>query len=110
MFARHYMKLTRLDSRPINAMPSPPPVFRFAPSPHGYMHLGNIYSALLNDKMAREAGGKLLLRIEDTDTARSRPEFTQAIFEFECETLTMFILMWQLLAEKSRLLITTRRC
>ena len=81
MFARHYMKLPPLESRPINAMPSPPPVFRFAPSPHGYMHLGNVYSALLNERMAREAGGRLLLRIEDTDTARSKPEFTEAIFE-----------------------------
>ena len=62
-------------------MPPAQPVFRFAPSPHGYMHLGNVYSALLNEKMAREAGGRMLLRIEDTDIARSRPEFTEAIFE-----------------------------
>ena len=42
-------------------------IFRFAPSPNGYLHLGHAYSALLNDDMAREAGGRLLLRIEDID-------------------------------------------
>ena len=43
------------------------PVFRFAPSPNGLLHLGHAYSALLNARMAEEAGGRLLLRIEDTD-------------------------------------------
>lgn len=57
------------------------PVFRFAPSPNGFLHLGHAYSALLNARMARDAGGRLLLRIEDTDESRSRPEFVQAIFE-----------------------------
>lgn len=57
------------------------PVFRFAPSPNGFLHLGHAYSALLNARMASEAGGRLLLRIEDTDESRSRPEFMQAIFE-----------------------------
>jgi glutamyl-Q tRNA(Asp) synthetase len=57
------------------------PVFRFAPSPNGRLHLGHAYSALLNAKMAQEAGGRFLLRIEDTDQTRSRPEFTDAIFE-----------------------------
>ena len=38
-------------------------VFRFAPSPNGYLHLGHAYSALLNYDMARETGGRLLLRI-----------------------------------------------
>ncbi|PZF77416.1 tRNA glutamyl-Q(34) synthetase GluQRS [Aestuariivirga litoralis] len=57
------------------------PVFRFAPSPNGFLHLGHAYSALLNARMASEAGGRLLLRIEDTDQTRSRPEFVQAIFE-----------------------------
>jgi len=46
------------------------PVFRFAPSPNGHLHLGHAYSALLNQKMAREVDGKLLLRIEDIDTQR----------------------------------------
>jgi len=56
-------------------------IFRFAPSPNGYLHLGHAYSALLNYDMAREVGGRLLLRIEDIDTARCRPEFEHAIYE-----------------------------
>jgi glutamyl-Q tRNA(Asp) synthetase len=59
----------------------PQPVFRFAPSPNGRLHLGHAYSALLNAKMAAAAGGRLLLRIEDTDVARSKPEFETAIVE-----------------------------
>ncbi|HVV63143.1 MAG TPA: tRNA glutamyl-Q(34) synthetase GluQRS [Pseudolabrys sp.] len=58
-----------------------PPVFRFAPSPNGYLHLGHAYSALLNAEMARAAGGKLLLRIEDIDASRCRPEYETAIYE-----------------------------
>jgi len=57
------------------------PVFRFAPSPNGYLHLGHALSALLNFDMARAAGGRLLLRIEDIDPARCKPEFEQAIYE-----------------------------
>jgi glutamyl-Q tRNA(Asp) synthetase len=56
-------------------------VLRFAPSPNGYLHLGHAYSALLNSDMARELGGRLLLRIEDIDTERCRPEYEQAIDE-----------------------------
>jgi glutamyl-Q tRNA(Asp) synthetase len=62
-------------------MPQPPPIFRFAPSPNGYLHLGHAYSALLNAKMARETGGRLLLRIEDIDIVRCRPEYERAIYE-----------------------------
>src|ERR1700694_904160 len=58
-----------------------PPVFRFAPSPNGYLHLGTAYSALLNCDSAREAGGRLLLRIEDIDETRCRPEFETAIYQ-----------------------------
>ena len=58
-----------------------PPVFRFAPSPNGYLHLGHAFSALLNADLARQAGGSLLLRIEDIDRARCRPEFETAIYE-----------------------------
>jgi glutamyl-Q tRNA(Asp) synthetase len=57
------------------------PVLRFAPSPNGYLHLGHAYSALLNADMAREAGGRLLLRIEDIDETRCRPEYETAIYE-----------------------------
>jgi glutamyl-Q tRNA(Asp) synthetase len=59
----------------------PPPVFRFAPSPNGYLHLGHALSVLLNADMAQAAGGRLLLRIEDIDDARCRPEFETAIYE-----------------------------
>ncbi len=59
----------------------PPPVFRFAPSPNGYLHLGHAFSALLNFDLARESGGRLLLRIEDIDTTRCKPEFEAAIYQ-----------------------------
>jgi len=58
-----------------------PPVFRFAPSPNGYLHLGHAYSALLNADLARQSGGQLLLRIEDIDPPRCRPEYEAAIYE-----------------------------
>ncbi len=58
-----------------------PPVFRFAPSPNGYLHLGHALSALLNADMAKAAGGRLLLRIEDIDETRCRPEYETAIYE-----------------------------
>jgi glutamyl-Q tRNA(Asp) synthetase len=58
-----------------------PPVFRFAPSPNGYLHLGHALSALLNADIARAAGGRLLLRIEDIDATRCRPEYEAAIYE-----------------------------
>jgi glutamyl-Q tRNA(Asp) synthetase len=57
------------------------PTFRFAPSPNGYLHLGHALSALLNADMARAAGGRLLLRIEDIDAARCRPEYEAAIYQ-----------------------------
>jgi len=59
----------------------PPPVFRFAPSPNGYLHLGHAFSALLNLDLARQTGGRLLLRIEDIDLTRCKPEFETAIYE-----------------------------
>ena len=58
-----------------------PPVFRFAPSPNGYLHLGHALSALLNADMARGADGRLLLRIEDIDRTRCRPEYEAAIYQ-----------------------------
>jgi glutamyl-Q tRNA(Asp) synthetase len=58
-----------------------PSVFRFAPSPNGLLHLGHAHSALLNFDLARQCGGRLLLRIEDIDATRCRPEFEAAIFE-----------------------------
>jgi glutamyl-Q tRNA(Asp) synthetase len=59
----------------------PPPVFRFAPSPNGYLHLGHAYSALLNFDSARQVGGRFLLRIEDIDPTRCKPEFEAAIYQ-----------------------------
>jgi len=56
-------------------------VTRFAPSPTGRLHLGHAYSAVLGHARARESGGKWLVRIEDLDQGRSRPEFVDAIFE-----------------------------
>ena len=58
-----------------------PPVFRFAPSPNGMLHLGHACSALLNFDLARASGGRFLLRIEDIDPTRCRPEFEAAIYE-----------------------------
>ncbi|HZV19637.1 MAG TPA: tRNA glutamyl-Q(34) synthetase GluQRS [Sphingobium sp.] len=56
-------------------------VTRFAPSPTGHLHIGHGYSALLAHDLARKSGGAFLLRIEDTDVTRCRPEFTDGIFE-----------------------------
>jgi glutamyl-Q tRNA(Asp) synthetase len=58
-----------------------PPVFRFAPSPNGHLHLGHALSALSNFDLARAAGGRFLLRIEDIDAARCRPDYEQAIYD-----------------------------
>ncbi|NVP53661.1 tRNA glutamyl-Q(34) synthetase GluQRS [Mycoplana rhizolycopersici] len=55
-------------------------VFRFAPSPNGLLHLGHAYSAILNRNMAAACDGRLLLRIEDIDTVRCRPEYEDAIY------------------------------
>lgn len=69
----------------------PQPIFRFAPSPNGPLHLGHALSALLNFDMARRAGGRFLLRMEDIDTARCRPEYEAAI----CEDLAWLGLEWE---------------
>jgi glutamyl-Q tRNA(Asp) synthetase len=57
------------------------PVLRFAPSPNGRLHLGHAYSAMLNAEFASRLGGRLLLRIEDIDVTRCRPEFEAAMIE-----------------------------
>lgn len=56
-------------------------VTRFAPSPTGRLHLGHAYSALHARRLAEDGGGRFLLRIEDIDAARCRPEFEAGIFE-----------------------------
>jgi glutamyl-Q tRNA(Asp) synthetase len=69
------------DFLPVPAEGEPPQVTRFAPSPSGYLHLGHAYSALFGYEAARYSGGSFLLRIEDIDRQRSRPEFEQGIYE-----------------------------
>lgn len=68
------------DHRQDGMAPSPP-VFRFAPSPNGRLHLGHALSALTNERLAARFGGRLLLRIEDIDLTRCRPEFETGIHE-----------------------------
>lgn len=57
------------------------PVFRFAPSPNGLLHLGHALSAILNNDMAKARNGRFLLRIEDIDRTRCTPEYEAAIFQ-----------------------------
>ena len=62
-------------------MTDPCPILRFAPSPNGELHLGHAFSALFTQAMARHLGGRFLLRIENTDQARYRPEFEAGIVD-----------------------------
>lgn len=64
--------------KPVSA---PPPVTRFAPSPTGWLHMGHAFSAVLGHRLARKSGGLWLLRIEDIDATRCRPQFTQALLD-----------------------------
>jgi glutamyl-tRNA synthetase len=57
------------------------PRFRFAPSPTGFFHVGGARTALFNWALAKRLGGTFVLRIEDTDEARNRPEWTQGIID-----------------------------
>lgn len=66
-------------------------VTRFAPSPTGYLHLGHAFAAITAHDAAKAVGGKFLLRIEDIDTTRRRPEFETAI----AEDLTWLGLSWE---------------
>lgn len=56
-------------------------VTRFAPSPTGFLHLGHAFAALYAADLAARSGGRFLVRVEDTDRTRARPEFEAAIFE-----------------------------
>jgi glutamyl-Q tRNA(Asp) synthetase len=67
------------------------PVFRFAPSPNGELHIGHAFSALFTAQSARSAGGRFLLRIEDIDTTRCRETFVRQI----CDDLTWLGLEWE---------------
>ena len=62
-------------------MPTTPPVTRFAPSPTGFLHIGGARTALFNELFARANGGRMLLRIEDTDRARSTDDAVSAILD-----------------------------
>ncbi len=57
------------------------PVFRFAPSPNGALHLGHAFSALTDFDLCRDADGRFLLRIEDIDPTRCRPQYETAIYD-----------------------------
>jgi glutamyl-Q tRNA(Asp) synthetase len=59
----------------------PNPLTRFAPSPTGYLHLGHVVHAMYVWRLARALGGRVLLRIEDHDRLRSRPEFERALLD-----------------------------
>jgi glutamyl-Q tRNA(Asp) synthetase len=60
---------------------APSPVVRFAPSPNGALHLGHAYSALRNERLAEALGGRLILRIEDLDRARCKPQYEAAVLD-----------------------------
>lgn len=64
-----------------NPADASPALTRFAPSPTGYLHLGHAYSALFAEAKARQSGGRFVLRIEDIDRGRCRPQFEDAILE-----------------------------
>ncbi|MEQ8535610.1 MAG: glutamate--tRNA ligase family protein, partial [Imperialibacter sp.] len=70
----------------------PAPITRFAPTPSGFLHIGNIYSFLITWLLARKNNGQILLRIDDLDQERVRPEYVENIFR----TLEWFGLDWDL--------------
>ncbi len=72
---------TQEVSRKKTLMQKPDTIIRFAPSPNGRLHLGHAYSALYAAEKAAELGGRFLLRIEDIDVGRCRPEFVEGIYE-----------------------------
>jgi glutamyl-Q tRNA(Asp) synthetase len=71
----------RFARYPAEAMDATPEITRFAPSPTGYLHLGHARAALFAWRHARATGERFLLRIEDIDTTRCRPEYEAALFE-----------------------------
>jgi glutamyl-Q tRNA(Asp) synthetase len=64
-----------------DSTPASGPILRFAPSPNGALHLGHAYSALINERIAAEINGRVLLRIENLDRTRCKPQFEDAILE-----------------------------
>jgi glutamyl-Q tRNA(Asp) synthetase len=73
--------MLRPDLAAASALFTVPPVTRFAPSPTGYLHLGHIVNAIYTWGVARALGGRVLLRLEDHDRIRSRPEYEDALLE-----------------------------
>ncbi len=73
--------LLRPDLATLEAALGPSPVTRFAPSPTGYLHLGHVVNAIYVWGIARALGGRVLLRVEDHDRIRSRPEYEAALLE-----------------------------
>lgn len=74
-------RLTGLRAKPYMVGMTQVPVFRFAPSPNGRLHLGHAYSALLNAQLAAAMQGRFLLRMEDIDTTRCTPALAEACLE-----------------------------
>ncbi len=71
-----------LDAMMLDAIPpARAPIYRFAPSPTGHLHIGNARTALWNALLAKKRGGSFILRFDDTDLGRSRPEYAAAILE-----------------------------
>jgi nondiscriminating glutamyl-tRNA synthetase len=85
------LKATGIFDLTMHAIPDKLVKTRFAPSPTGYLHLGNARTALFNALLAQKHGGVFLLRIEDTDGSRSRPEYEQALLQ----DLRWLGLLWQ---------------
>ena len=54
-------------------------IARFAPSPSGHLHIGNLRTALFNFLVSRKLGGSFILRLDDTDSARSKQEYVDSI-------------------------------
>jgi len=75
------MSLLHPDLAKLEAAIGAPPVTRFAPSPTGYLHLGHVVNAIYVWGVARALGGRVLLRVEDHDRVRSRPEYENAILQ-----------------------------
>ena len=78
---RSTKRMLRPDLVAASAQLIAPPVTRFAPSPTGYLHLGHIVNAIYTWGVARALGGRVILRLEDHDRIRSRPEYEAAILE-----------------------------
>ncbi len=76
MGSSHRPDLTRLE-----AVLGTAPLTRFAPSPTGYLHLGHVVNAIYVWGIARALGGRVLLRIEDHDRMRCRPEYETALLQ-----------------------------